>query len=205
MPKQTFFNLQPDKQKRIIDASKKEFIENNFYDASINMIIKDAGISRGSFYQYFEDKEDLFIYLIDNCMSYILSEISKKAKNKNLDIFEVYILLFDIISSDSLDENYKKFITSTLSDLNIKLIKNLSKTLLSKNSPVDKRNAAVNSIVSYGNLRLTSKEFIEDIHQLLGVTTVSQLVSYFANINSLEESRNNLINRMELIKHGVLR
>ena len=64
MPNDTFFNLPKEKQERIIGAAVCEFARVPFSDASINKIIKDAGISRGSFYQYFADKEDLFLFII---------------------------------------------------------------------------------------------------------------------------------------------
>ena len=49
MPTNTFFNLPIEKKKKIMNAAKSEFVEYSFYDASINRIIKNAGISRGSF------------------------------------------------------------------------------------------------------------------------------------------------------------
>ena len=45
-------------------AAENEFLENSFDAASINRIIKEAAIPRGSFYQYFESKEDLLIYIL---------------------------------------------------------------------------------------------------------------------------------------------
>jgi TetR/AcrR family transcriptional regulator len=51
VPTETYLNLSPAKRQR-------------FSDASINQIIKAAGISRGSFYQYFVDKEDLYLYML---------------------------------------------------------------------------------------------------------------------------------------------
>jgi AcrR family transcriptional regulator len=54
-----------DKQRRIFRAAVKEFSRSHFSEASINRIIKDAGIPRGSFYQYFEGKEDVFVYVLD--------------------------------------------------------------------------------------------------------------------------------------------
>ena len=69
MPKDTFLNLNKKKQKVIFDACVQEFSKNTFSLASINQIIKTANISRGSFYQYFNDKED--------CYMYVLSEIAQ--------------------------------------------------------------------------------------------------------------------------------
>ena len=49
MPSQTFFNLSKEKQEALLEAAKTEFTKVTFHDASINQIIKEAGISRGSF------------------------------------------------------------------------------------------------------------------------------------------------------------
>ncbi|MFP4199608.1 MAG: TetR/AcrR family transcriptional regulator [Halanaerobium sp.] len=65
MPKQTFFNLSETKKERIIDAAMKEFAENPYSKTSINRIIEQADISKGSFYQYFNNKKDLYKYLIE--------------------------------------------------------------------------------------------------------------------------------------------
>lgn len=59
MPKETFFNLAEEKKEKIINAAKKEFKRVPLEQASIKNIVEDAGIARGSFYQYFESKEDL--------------------------------------------------------------------------------------------------------------------------------------------------
>lgn len=64
MPTQTFFNLSEEKQKRLIAGAMKEFSAKSLNDASISNIVKNSKISRGSFYQYFEDKKDLYFYLI---------------------------------------------------------------------------------------------------------------------------------------------
>lgn len=64
MPKDTFTNLGDEKKRNIFDAAVQEFSTRRFSEASINQIIKTAGISRGSFYQYFNDKEDIYLYMI---------------------------------------------------------------------------------------------------------------------------------------------
>ncbi|MCB8926870.1 MAG: TetR/AcrR family transcriptional regulator [Ardenticatenaceae bacterium] len=64
MPKETFFNLPEDKRQRIIELALAEFAENDYDTASISRIVAQAGIAKGSFYQYFENKEDLYAYLL---------------------------------------------------------------------------------------------------------------------------------------------
>lgn len=64
MPTKTFLNLPIDKQNMIIESAKKEFSNVLFKDASINNIVKMSKISRGSFYMYFESKEDIYFYIL---------------------------------------------------------------------------------------------------------------------------------------------
>ena len=64
MPKETFFNLPEAKRQRIIDLALAEFAEKDYDTASISRIVSQAGIAKGSFYQYFENKEDLYTYLL---------------------------------------------------------------------------------------------------------------------------------------------
>jgi AcrR family transcriptional regulator len=91
MPKQTFFNLPEAKRQTIIDVAIEEFAENGLDAASINRMVANSGISKGSFYQYFDDKLDLFMHLVD-----ILAQEKKdyfkdkQPTGKNLDTFEFY-------------------------------------------------------------------------------------------------------------------
>lgn len=65
MPSQTFLNLPEEKQERILTAAVKEFGQRNVREANLSNIISDAGISRGSIYQYFSNKDDLYVYVFD--------------------------------------------------------------------------------------------------------------------------------------------
>ncbi|HYE81935.1 MAG TPA: TetR/AcrR family transcriptional regulator [Clostridia bacterium] len=64
MPKQTFFKLTSEKQKQIIDVAINEFSRFTFNEVKISDIISKAKIPRSSFYDYFEDKKDLYKYII---------------------------------------------------------------------------------------------------------------------------------------------
>ncbi len=63
MPSQTYFNLPKDKQDRIMDAVIHEAGIHAYETANLANIIRESKIPRGSFYQYFKDKDDLFNYL----------------------------------------------------------------------------------------------------------------------------------------------
>ena len=95
MPKNTFFNLQEEKRERIIEAAIDEFAKNLYHNASITRIVDNSGIAKGSFYQYFEDKKDLFKYILDlggkkktRYLEHVLTEID------NMNFFSLIRELF---------------------------------------------------------------------------------------------------------------
>ena len=65
MPKKTFFNLPEEKREKIIEMALEEFSKNTFTNASITKIAENAGIAKGSVYQYFSDKKDLYKYIVE--------------------------------------------------------------------------------------------------------------------------------------------
>jgi AcrR family transcriptional regulator len=64
MPKDTFQNLPEEKRQLIEDVAIREFGTFGYDKASINRIVDKCQIAKGSFYQYFKDKKDLFFYLV---------------------------------------------------------------------------------------------------------------------------------------------
>lgn len=64
MVHQTFFNLPAPKRERILESAIHEFNSYSYEKTSINRIIELAEIPKGSFYQYFDSKEDLYILCI---------------------------------------------------------------------------------------------------------------------------------------------
>jgi AcrR family transcriptional regulator len=65
MPKPTFDNLPPDKRQTIIDLGLAEFAEHPYQVASLSRIVARAGIAKGSIYQYFAHKQDLYLFLLE--------------------------------------------------------------------------------------------------------------------------------------------
>lgn len=64
MPKATFFNLPAEKRDRIVELAIEEFAERPYAQASLSRIVARAGIAKGSIYQYFENKFDLYRWLL---------------------------------------------------------------------------------------------------------------------------------------------
>lgn len=55
----------PLKRDQILDGAWRVFMEQGFDTATMNSICKAAGVSKGTLYVYFENKEDLFVALVE--------------------------------------------------------------------------------------------------------------------------------------------
>ena len=88
MPTKTFHSLNEDKKNRIIDAGVLEFTYHEQSIASVNNIVKLSQISKGSFYQYFIDKDDFYWYIVMSIIEPSFKGYSKIIKSKKGDIFE---------------------------------------------------------------------------------------------------------------------
>ncbi len=73
--KETFFNLNLDKQQRIIKAALEEFSVSGYEKTSLDNIIRRAGISKGGLYEYIESRDDLFLYLVEYCYERLYQSI----------------------------------------------------------------------------------------------------------------------------------
>ena len=97
MPSSTFLNLPAEKQEKLLEAATREFTRRPFNEASINQIIKEAGIPRGSFYMYFTDKEDLFRYLLKGYVDQLFMLLEECLLRSRGDLFRALMDLYDYV------------------------------------------------------------------------------------------------------------
>ena len=100
MVRQGFRNLSAGDQQKVIAAAIEEFSTKDFESASMNQIIQNAGISKGSMYHYFVNKEDLYLYLIELAMAekkeYLSTALTQMNRPyQNLRFFEILKLQLD--------------------------------------------------------------------------------------------------------------
>lgn len=83
-----FRNLTQEKQKKILAACIHEFAARGYEQASTNTMIKEAGISKGILFHYFQNKRNLFLYIVDHCFQEVLEEYNKYPLKETGDIFQ---------------------------------------------------------------------------------------------------------------------
>lgn len=105
MAKENQRKVQAQKTKKLIyDQATRLIKENGFYNVSIEDITTAAGVSVGTFYYYFENKDDLVLLWADDLdqqyVDYYDNEIKKPQRRNALEILEGIITLSMEIYSD---------------------------------------------------------------------------------------------------------
>lgn len=107
MVKQTFLNLEAQKRDKILAAALEEFSSQPYPAASLNRIVTQAGIPKGSLYQYFEDKKDLYLYLIEQAALSKLAYLSEHESADEEDFFAGFAAL--MLSGAQFDLAYPQY------------------------------------------------------------------------------------------------
>ncbi|MBP2070917.1 TetR/AcrR family transcriptional regulator [Thermoanaerobacterium butyriciformans] len=85
---ESFENLSDEKRNKIIEASLEEFAKKGYERASTNVIVKNAGISKGLLFHYFKTKKNLFIYLFDRIVEEFVAAFYEFIDDSSADIFD---------------------------------------------------------------------------------------------------------------------
>jgi AcrR family transcriptional regulator len=94
VPKKTFFNLSEEKRKKITDTLIKYFATKPYSRVDIEDVAKECGVAKGSMYQYFENKKDMYFYVIEESAKRLL-EVANKYDFEKMSIFEYVEKSFD--------------------------------------------------------------------------------------------------------------
>lgn len=133
MPKETFIKLKEEKKKQITDAFLREFAVKTYDEASISMVVKQLGIAKGSVYQYFNDKLDLFMYLVGESVA-VKTRYTGSLKREDYADFWAYFSDLYEFGFQFDDENplQSHFLHNLTQNLNSPSIKHLYNDLLSQ-------------------------------------------------------------------------
>lgn len=197
MPKSTFYNLNEEKKEKIKKAIKNEFSKNPFSKASISNIIEEAQIPRGSFYQYFDDKED--------ALKYILDEVAQKERKKIIDIlnrnsgdiFKTSIESFDYIVNKNISEKEIQFLKNIVQEIKEE---NIDFQLPIRNNF---KSNVENWNINTENLNIKTEEDLKYILRILFIVTKTQIMDVILKRISKEKARENLIKQIQILKEGM--
>lgn len=91
MPKESFLKLPEEKQRQIIQESINYLLHIRFEDMNIQHLAEKCGISKGSFYYYFQDRVDFYLYIFE-ILSYHINDFTVKVNLSSLQGLFLYLL-----------------------------------------------------------------------------------------------------------------
>lgn len=197
MPTITFEKLSDDKKDIIESAAVKEFSTYTYDQVSINRIIQDINMPRGSFYLYFENKEDLYLYIIKKYIDFSVERLIQKIKDCNGDVINAYKLsLEDIIEYCNKGPHAM-------------LVKNfllgLSHRMGFKVSKPEKKEIVCN-IFSSINIDYLEEEYKEELFivlDLLTHTLIHSLTEYLVMGIPLDKIKHKYYKQLKMIANGI--
>lgn len=200
MPKQTFLNLSKDKQELFIHAAKKEFSRVPLYEASISNIIKDAGIPRGSFYQYFDDKEDVYFFLLDEYSKRNHERFISIIKKNNEDLFDSYSEWFKSILRNVEEPENRHYLKNTFLNMNYKIERAFTQNMIEKR--FKSRFFEIIGLLNTQTLNITNEEELYHVIKIMNAVTFQNLVHAFAKELSIDDAMKTFTLEIDLLKKG---
>lgn len=198
MAKQTFLNLPEEKRIKIFKSLKKEFSRVALKDALVSNIVKDAEIPRGSFYQYFEDIDDAYYFVIGEyskeIKKYLLEDLVKCKGDIILAYNHLYRYILDMIE----DENNKEYFE--------KIFLNMSYDVQNMFTP--NFNDGLNMIVSHvdvSKLNIASKFGLGYVLDIIESTMMNSIIKSYKRNLSREKNIDIFEKELALICVGILK
>ncbi|MGN0501251.1 MAG: TetR/AcrR family transcriptional regulator [Ruminococcus sp.] len=203
MIKKTFYNLPYEKRKRITDAVIKEFMERPNEKVSINRIIKTAGISRGSFYQYFDDKVDLIEIITKTMFDQSNNKAKEILKLSCGDIFVMYIKMFDYFGDYCKQKQTMKIMRNIVESF--KANDDLVSEYLKNRFNIALTNNEIYLMVDRQNLKFQDSESVKCLIEILTQVLKNSVFDVFVAGCDREEVRSMLVKKIEIIKQGAVK
>lgn len=199
MPRQTFFNISLTKQKLILDIAKEEFTSKSFEEVSIKTIARKAGISRGSFYTYFDDLDELFNYIIKQTKEDRLAYAKDLIQEANGDYFvfikKLFAHDFDAFKDSNKYSLFRNYIhhTQFSSKGSLKSILHL---------PFEKNDYSIDTLFNIDSYNVTKEELIDLFEIVFLIMTNTFFKSETDNL-SKKEVISLFDKRISIIEQGV--
>ncbi|MED4016000.1 TetR family transcriptional regulator [Sutcliffiella cohnii] len=201
MPKQTFFNLPEHKKKKLLESAEMEFARVPLFEASIANIIRMAGISRGSFYQYFEDKDDIYIYLVDEKVKTAIIYFIGLLEKHNGDLIEALTEMYYYFLYSFSDEEEKHLLRNALLFTTYRVESSFTSML--EKYLQNEHFKLVEGLINKDRLNISEDKDLLHIFKLVSGLAFNNLIEKTVKGLTDEEAMESFKRSMYLIKHGI--
>jgi len=202
LPTDTFFNLSKGKKDRVLQAAIAQFANKGYSKASVTQIVQDAKIAKGSFYQYFIDKKNLYKYIVKLAINKKLDYINDINDSKIDGIYD-FLIQINIVIINFAEENL--YLAKIINDL-----PNMENTEVYEELEFDHKKFGLNLFIPRLKKAVHNEEIKSDIniHYTAHLLYNSSLfiTDYFLEeneFNSLEDVMPVIENIIDLIISGI--
>lgn len=199
MPKQTFFNLSEDKRSKLLSAMKEEFSRVPLHEASVANIVQTAGIPRGSFYQYFEDKDEAFYFLLEQHAKDNQEKFIASLKKFDGNIFDTFIEMFQEILIFQNKEN-RNFFRNAFLNMNYKMETTFTQRFNEINC--SEQFLEISTLINTDKLNITNEQDLFHMMKIMMAITIQNLIHNFAEDLPFEKAMDIYTLEMNLLKRG---
>lgn len=200
----TFQNLKEDKKNRIIDAALVEFSTRPFNEASITNIVKNADISRGSFYQYFGNKENIYKYLVNFLYAKHREELVSLLIENSGQLYPSLLKFYENYIDDLFESRYFAFYKNTFRYVNHYLIGDEGVlSLRNQSTNREEQQKKFIEIIDMNDLKAdSSQEVLEYIYFLVN-TIHHMVIDGFVNDMPMEELKSRSFRAVDWLYYGI--
>lgn len=202
MPTSTFFNLPEEKRRKLVCAIKDEFSRVPFDEASINKIVHTAEIPRGSFYQYFNDKNDMLEFILLDYQKQMIEQVKASLRENNGDIFFMISDILDFTVDFVMEEKANSFCMNLFADIKVN-----SKFYLKM-----PRNAAEKKIfeelkpwINFELLDLREEDDLTNMIDILFSICRDATAEIFLKISDYEIVKQKYLQKLQLLRRGFMK
>ena len=199
MPKDTFFNLEEGKRIKIIKAAKAEFLNKPLRKARVSNIVTKASIPRGSLYQYFEDLDDLYYYIVEEVFTEIFDAGFSYSEMTN-DLFEFAKISFDFDYQGFKKESRHKYMSNVF-----RSISGNNEYLEMYNKKRTKYIEDILDRLDLSNIRFNTREEQIKMYQMIQELKISVINRTMMKNLSKEEAFSEFEWYLDILKTGLLK
>jgi len=200
----TFLNLRQEKKDRITHAALEEFSERPFNEASITNIVKKADISRGSFYQYFGNKENIYEYLLNYLYTKHRKDLFNILLKNSGELYDSLMEFYDGYIDEIFHSQYFSFYKNTFLYVNHHLIGTDGILSLSnQSSDRERQQEQFIKAINLKNLKTDSREEVLEYIYFIVNTIHHMIIDGFIDELSLEEIKKRSFRAVSWLYHGI--
>lgn len=185
----------------MLEAAEKEFSRVPLFEASISNIIKTAGIPRGSFYQYFENKDDLYFFLLEEKLKERKVHFLQLLKKYNGDLIEAMTEMYQLFLKMIPDNQERSFLRNAMIYTSNK-VENSFSGMIDESTQNNYFNE-IKSIIDTRRFHDSDDETLKHTFKIISAVAFHNLIEKMLKETSEEEALDNFTFRMKLIKQGI--